>query len=184
MGYNEIWGTYKLILKNNHMKTPKRPTKLTLNQKYAFHRGIANLISENGWSESPVHDIILDLTDISEIDSAFEIAKKLEGVNSNAFYDISTNFINFLDDFQHFKRMVLEREVETWVQKYKPQNRYNEGMELIIKKKLTHGMPVGLHIHIIKIWEIEAAYVVNFQKDATGGTVLPFELVENNCEVI
>jgi len=111
----------------------QRPTQITKEQQDNYFKEVAEEIIQNEWSSSSIERIIHDLHQISYSDSGYEIAKKLESYPSKASYDIDTEFIEFLDDFDSNSNDILRENVKDWVKAFNPQHKFNKGQKLIVK---------------------------------------------------
>lgn len=161
--------------------TKHRPTGITAQQSQALYKEIAQEIIENGWSNSSKVDIIKDLSNISFLDSGYEIAKSLEGFYSSAYYEINSDFIEFLEDLCWRKDEVRRKNVETWVKANKPMPKYRKGQCLLVKHDLNRVTRKGLTVYVTGFNESEACYLIDEDKNRAGGSVMAYEKVEERC---
>ena len=119
----------------------ERPTKITEQQENEVYSKLAKEIIKNGWCvDETEEDIIYDLKDLSMNDTGFEMAKHLEGYNMKCNYEIDTDFIYWLDDFEYRFRKVLEQNVRDWVKAINPKPLFEKGQKLIVKEFINYKL--------------------------------------------
>jgi hypothetical protein len=159
----------------------QRPTQITKEQQENYFKEVAEEIIQNEWSSSSIERIIHDLSEISSSDSGYEIAKKLEGYSSKASYEIDTEFIEFLDDFDSNRDDILRENVKDWVKAFNPKPKFDKGQKLIVKIPLFRSNKKDSIIYVTGFDKGEANYLVHEDKEHGGGYVIAYEKVENNC---
>jgi hypothetical protein len=161
----------------------ERPTNITEQQAQDYYRGVAEEIIQNGWSKSPIEYIIEDVSEISEHDSGYEIAKELESFKK-ASYRIETPFIEFLDDFGYNKGDILRENIRAWAAATNPQPKFTKGQKLIIETDLNYEQKKGTIIYVNSIYTEDACYVVDEDRERQGGYMIAYEKIESRCSVI
>ena len=139
----------------------ERPTRISKEQQENYFKEVAEEIIQNEWSSSSIERIIHDLHQISYSDSGYEIAKKLEGYSSKASYDIDTEFIEFLDDFDSNSNDILRENVKDWVKAFKPQPKFDKGQKLIVEIPLFRSNKKDRIIYVTGFNKGESNYLVH-----------------------
>jgi hypothetical protein len=126
-----------------------------------------------------LEDVIYDVSRISTNDSGYEIAKDLE--RGRAYYDIDTQFIEYLDDFGYGKRKILEKNVSDWVNAHNPKPKFEIGSKLIVNKSMYFRNVIGEIVFVNGYSKGQACYLVDKDPKRNGGTVISYEKVEDSC---
>jgi len=175
------------LFSDSEVMLNERLTKITEQQEKEYLEEVAQEIIDNNWSNSPIEKIIKDLSNISwTLNSGYKIAKELEGYSSKARYNIKTDFIEFLDDFNSNKDDIVRENVKDWVQAFNPKPKFKTGQKLIVETPLFRGHNQGKKGDVVYVTgknEKEANYYIHENKDHNGGYVLAYEKVENNCKI-
>lgn len=157
-----------LLFEDSQMLVKQRPNFVTDQQKEAFYALNAQKIIDNGWSEDEIEDIICDLKEISLSESGYEIAKSLE--IKNCYYEIDTEFIEFLDGLSYEYDQLKTQNVKEWVKGKSPQPKFKVGDKLIYKDKEV--LVYGIH-------EETARYIINDDIKIKGGKLIPYEEIDD-----
>ncbi len=159
----------------------ERPTKITDQQEKEFYKRVAEEIIKNKWSTDDLGLVIEDVSEISENEIGYEIAKDLEKSWKKANYKIDTQFIEFLDDFGYDKADILRENVKAWVAAHNPQPKYSVGQKLLIETTLNYYKKKGLIVYVIGFSLEQACYLIHENMESSRGTVIAYEKVEANC---
>jgi formate dehydrogenase maturation protein FdhE len=159
----------------------KRPSKLTGKQERDFYLEMAKEVIENNWSSDDEDTIATDLSDLSLSDNGYEMAKDLESYTGIAEYSIDVDFCKWLDNLFHEYKERMQLNVKEWVKSHKITPKYSIGDQLKVLSKLNRVINVNDIIFVAGIHDKEAEYVVNFDINHKGGTIIDFELIESNC---
>jgi len=159
----------------------ERPTKITSQQEEKMYLYLAEECIEQQFSSYDKKTISEDLKKLSVCDSGYEKAKDLER-NGNASYEIDGEFIDWLDWIDHKRSEILSENVKLWVKTHNPQKKFEKGTKLKIITTLNREKLSGEIIYITGFRENEACYLVDKDKNRQGGTVIPYEKIETNCE--
>ncbi len=173
--------TENTLFNDSDTFTKERPIAITAKQEVQLLREIAEEIKQEGYSNSSIDYIVADLEKINFNDSGFEIAKKLE--YANAYYEIDSQLIEFLENLSHRKGEILEENVKAWVKAHKPKPLFPAASKLIINTYLCHGFKVGETVFINRIDTERAVYIVDKDPNRKGGVVLEYERVEKSCSI-
>ena len=160
----------------------ERPTKITEQQENEVYSKLANEIIDNGWCvDESEEDIIFDLKHLSRYDSGFEMAKMLEGFNMNCNYEINTDFIYWLDDFEYNFKKVLEQNIKDWVNAKNPKPLFEKGQRLIVTEFINYKLKKDIVVYVNGFREETACYLIDPNPDKEGGIVLAYEDIEKKC---
>lgn len=163
----------------------ERPTKPTEKQIEEFYNKKVDEIIKFGHSSSDKEDIKSDLIKLSPFrSSGFELAKELECYSMSAEYDIDADFISWLEDLDYDFRKLSEINIKEWVKCHDIKPKFSLGQKLLIKARLCYGKNTGDIVYINGFRESTAEYLIDQDSNRKGGTILTYELVENNCEVL
>lgn len=171
----------KALFQDSEVFVRERPTKPTEKQTEDFYRETAQEIIECGWSNSKIERIIIDLEDLSPFfDSGYELAKKLEGLGMNGSYKVDMEFLDFLDGLHSDYSELLSENIKQWVNAIKPmpERKVGDKIKLTYPIFRTPDYSEGQEFFITGIDEKEARYVIHKEKDSTGGTLIPYEKLE------
>lgn len=160
----------------------ERPTKITEQQEEKMYLDLAKDCIKQQFSSDDEETIAEDLKELSFCDSGYEKAKDLES-NGNASYEIDGEFIDWLDCIDYKRSEILSENVKLWVKAHNPQRKFEKGTKLKIITTLNREKLAGEIVYITGIIEAEANYLVDKDENRKGGTVIPYEKVEFNCEV-
>lgn len=156
------------LFNDSDMFMKQRPNFVTEKQKEAFYRLNAQYIVDNGWSEDSADDIAEDLKRIPLLDGGYEIAKSLE--RGDCCYEIDTEFIEFLDSLWiDYSELKTENE-KAWVKATNPHHKLNTG------DRLTYN---GKEVLVYGLHEETARYIINDDINVNGGTLVPYEKIDN-----
>ena len=108
-------------------------------------------------------------------------AENLEKYSSNASYNIDTEFIEFLDDFDSNRNDILRENVKDWVKAFNPQPKFDKGQKLIVKIPIFRDTKKESIIYITGFDEKSANYLIHADEKQDGGFVVAYEKIENNC---
>lgn len=164
--------------------TKVRPTKITEQQEQDFFKSFAQQIIDNNWSDSDLDDVIEDVSTISSNDNGYEIAKHLEDSYRKASYEIDVDFVEFLDSFGHEKSSILEKNIKEWVEAHNPQPKFKKGQKLVVQEDLNYFKKKGAIVYVTGFQEKYANYLIDENIYKNGGTIIPYEKIENNCKSI
>ena len=171
------------LFNDSELFQKERPKKITEEQEKKIYKELAQEILDNGWCKDDIEDIVSDLKKLSKNDSGYEMAKDLEGYNMNCSYDIDTDFIYWLDDFDYQFRKELEKNIKDWVQAHDIKPKFEKGTKLLITEYLCYKKGKGLIVYVNGFTDY-GCYLIDEDFNRNGGTVLAYELVESCCEVI
>ena len=160
----------------------ERPKDLTSKQKEDFYRDKAKEIIKDGVSDDDLETIIEDLKKLSQYDDGYELAKKLERIGE-ASYDIDTSFVEWLDWMFHSYREIQRKNERDWVKAHNIKPKLEIGVPYQLKENLDRDYLKEQTIYIIRYYELEGEYVINTKKDANGGRVIHFEIVEERVRL-
>jgi len=162
----------------------ERPKGLTQQQEDTFYLEQARDLIKNGYSEDEEEDVAEDLRYLYPFnDNGFEMAQSLEGTNRKAYYDIDTQFCEWLDCL-HFAYSKIERKnVLDWVAAHNPQPKFETGTKFLIVENLNHKLKKDMIVYINGGRPEEAVYWINVDPNVYGGTVIAYEKVEKCCAV-
>lgn len=163
----------QLLFNDSKMFMKQRPNFVTEKQKEAFYRLNAQYIIDNGWSEDNVDDIASDLKTVSLGDSGYEIAKSLE--RGYCCYEIETEFIEFLDSLWSYYDELKTGNVISWVNATNPQHKFNVGDRLMYKEN---------EVLVYELLENRAMYIINKDIKTKGGTLIPYEIIDEQANLI
>jgi hypothetical protein len=172
------------LFQDSEVFVRERPTKPTEKQTEDFYKSKAQEIIDNNWSGSQINRIIIDLDDLYPFyRSGYELAKKIENLSAN--YNISVDFIEFLDDLSHDYSKLVNINVIEWVKAIQPMPEWKKGDKIKLIEKLTNCFEYypDKEFFITGIDEKEARYIINPDKDFQGGTLFNYELLER-CAVL
>lgn len=160
----------------------ERPQKPTEKQVEEFYKKMAKEIKEEGFSQSNEDDIISDLRELYPFyDSGYEMAKRLEGWNVKANYQINASFIEWLENLDYEYRELNAKNIKEWVKAHNPQPLFTKGQKLLINEKLCYQKNAGSFVFVNGFSKDSACYLINENPNRQGGTVLAYELVEQRC---
>ena len=162
----------------------ERPKEITEKQENELYSKLAKEIISNGWCIDELEeDIIYDLKHLSRNDTGFEMAKDLEDYNMKCNYEIDTDFIYWLDDFDYRFRKVLDENVKDWVKAIKPKPLFEKGQKLIVNEFINYKIKKDMVVYVNGISEESAYYLIDPNPEKKGGIVIPYEVVEEKCVV-
>lgn len=163
----------------------ERPTKITAQQEEQMYLDLAIECIENQYSSSDQQTIVEDLKKLSINDSGFEKAKELEDDGSGD-YKFNGDFIDWLDFMDNIRHQILSENVNLWVKAHNPHPKFQKGIKLKINADIsrTKDLRKDCIVYVTGIKLDEANYYIYPNSENNGGYVLPFEKVEENCEVI
>ncbi len=163
-----------------------RPKKLTDNQQSELYKELAQEIIDSGWSSSEVEDIVEDLKTLSRHDSGFELAKELEGFRCNADYDIKTDFIEWLDDFDSRHTEVISENEMRWVKAHSIKPAKEIGIGLLINKSISRSedLRAGCTIYINGYYEKTGKYQVWKEKGSKRNYIINYEEIDECCSFL
>ena len=160
----------------------ERPTKITKQQEEKLLLKLSNEVIEENFSSDCVEDIAEDLRKLSTYDSGYEMAKSLES-NGNCRYDIDSRFIDWLDFCNQERDYVLNDNIRLWVKAHDVKSKYKKGNKLKVLEPLTYGVNVSDDIYITGVKSKEANYLIDKDPNRNGGIMIPFERVEQCCDI-
>jgi len=160
-----------------------RPTKITEEQERELCIKFATEIIKSGWSSDDVEDIAKDLSTINPNHEGFEAAKSLEDYSNEAYYSIDSEFVAYLDYFNHERGELLRKNIKDWVKAFDIKPKFSKGDELFIEKHLNFHIKKDYTIFITGINYAEANYYLHENPNNNGGYVLKFEEVESSCKI-
>lgn len=159
----------------------ERPVRITNQQKDELYVKLANEVIEGNYSNSYIKVIIDDLRSLNINDSEYEKAKNLENYGTGS-YDISIEFIEWLDCMRFYKDEILRDNIKLWVKANNPQPKFKTGTKLIIENSLNIQKTKGSIVYVTGIRNDEANYLIDSDINRSGGTVIAYEKVESNCK--
>lgn len=160
----------------------ERPSKISEEQERQVYVDIANDIRKLGYSDDAGSTIVEDIKNISFNDCGFDIAKELSE-DGYAEYTFNGDFIDFLDTLTFRKYDVIQGMVAQWVTAHNIKPNLKVGTKL--KLKINVGRTYKLDdIVYITGYDKYARYIINNEYPANGGTLIPYETIESNCEII
>jgi hypothetical protein len=171
----------------------ERPKTVTANQLDEFYKVRAKEIISQGFSDSDEEDIIQDLQNLYPFnDNGYEMARRLEVCPSASEYEFNTDFCEFLDSLDFEYRQILSENVKAWVKAHDIKPKFEKGTKLLIKRTLCHGLIKDMEVYVNSINSNQfhsddrndGNYCIDTNPKRNGGTVLAYELVESNCELI
>jgi len=160
----------------------ERPVKITDQQETQMFIDLAKDVIKYGYSDSDEETIAEDLKNLSFCSSGFERAKDLDS-NGNASYEIDGEFVDWLDDIEYARSVILAANVQLWVTAHNPQPKFKEGTKLKVITTLNREKLAGSIIYVTAVRPLVAEYLVDENETRPGGTVMSYERVELNCEV-
>jgi len=174
------------LFKDSETFILKRPKIITEKQESELLIKMAKEIIENGWSDSPIEDIVLDLETLSHYDTGYELAKDLEHISSYSNYNINVNFIEWLCDFHNKYSEIIEKNIKDWVNVHNIKPKLENGSKLKINSKLTpySKFNIGDVIFINNIHKNTATYSVSLTLNDNVNDIYDFEAIENKCTYI
>jgi len=158
----------------------ERPEFLTDEQLTQIYKEMADEIIAEDWSNSDPAEIIIDLKDANWHDSGFEIAKGMDN-SYNADYNFTGDFINWLDDIDHFRRDKIEENVRTWVKAHNIQPKYKIGDRVFVKKDLMMSKYPKGEYYITGYHKDIAKYTINKENKPNCGLLVEYEELEGIC---
>jgi hypothetical protein len=156
----------------------ERPNGVTEQQKLEIFKEIAEKIIKNNWSDAEIEDIIEDLKKISYNDDGYDIAKYLDDYG-DCWYDIDSEFVEYMDSISYTFWKRSEKNQEEWIKAHGIKPLLSKGTEITLKNKLNNKLLSGMIVYITGIDERSGKYILNSDKDTYGGTLIPFEKIEN-----
>ncbi len=169
------------LFNDSEVFSTERPKIITDKQKEEFLHEIAADIIKDGYSKSDKSYIIEDLRRINFNDSGFDIAKEIE--DGNAYYNIDSTFIEFLEGLSWRRKKLLENNIKIWVKAHNPIPKFALGDKLTVDKHLCHGFKTGQEVYVNGIYLDRAIYLIDEDPNKKGGTVLEYERVEDSCSL-
>jgi hypothetical protein len=160
-----------------------RPTNITEEQEQELCVKFATEIIKSGWSSDDVEDIAKDLSNINPNYEGFEAAKSLEDYSNEAKYNIDSEFVAYLDCFNHERGELLRKNIKGWVKAFDIKPKFNKGDNLFIEKSLNFKLKKDTTIFVSGINYAEANYYLHENPQNNGGYVLTFEDVESKCKI-
>lgn len=172
------------LFNDSELFTKTRPTGLTAKQASDYYNEVAQEIIDNGWSESDVEDIAFDLSKIKD-HNGYENAKTLE-TDGDAYYDINSEFVEFLDSLLSNKQRLTEINIKAWVEAHDIKPIFEIGRQLQIIKTIlsTTGFKKDVIVFITGHNLNLGCYLVNTENKKGSGVRLPYEIMEQNCILI
>ena len=171
------------LFPDNEVMLNTRPAKITQEQEDKICTEFATEIIKSGWSSDDIEDVAKDLSNICPDYNGFQAAKSLEDSSNEANYSIDSEFVDYLDYFNHSRENLLIKNIKDWVSVFDIKPKFNKGDNLFIEKSLNYHLPKDSTIFIIGINKEQAHYYLHKNRDSTSGQVLTFEEVESKCKI-
>lgn len=173
----------KLPFEEKHVFITKRPDFITKKQEDKLYSNLANEIFLNDWCDSneDIEEVINDLKNLNFDENGYYNAKQLES-NGEAWYNIDSEFVNFLDNIQYLIDDLKTKNVEEWVKIHdiKPKLNLNDKLKVINKIPKTINIFPGDTIYINNIVYSQAIYLISKEKNNNRNFLVNFEDLENN----
>ena len=170
------------LFKESEVFQKERPTKLTDTQETKFFLDMAKEIIDNGWSDSEPKSIADDLAGLYLSSNGYEMAKEME--SGYGYYDINTEFCEWLEGLDYERRKIIEKNVKSWVIAHDIKPQYTKGFKLKLSANLGMSFKAGDIVFITGIRKYLAKYVIHSNIDYKGGFLYPYESVEPIAEII
>lgn len=172
------------LFTDSELFAKERPDFITDSQKENLINNIVDDIINNGYSDSEKDDIRSDIESIYPFkETGFQLAKSLDSYMANAEYDFTTEFIDFLHYIQFEKERIVKENVKQWVKAHKIKPKFADGCELIVKNDMIGTIfKEGDIVYVNYHYPETATYVIDKDPERKGGTLIPFEKVEINCD--
>jgi len=173
-----------MIFKEKEVFQKERPKGLTDLQRQNLTKKLAAEIIDNGWSDSDISDILLDLDFLPEWESGFELAKELDRNISAGRYKVDAEFIEWLDTFGFRFAETKLKNLKAWVAAHNIKPKFVKGQKLKIINKMPFFLGFFDTIYINYVDKKRAMYYVGAALGNYLNASYNFEDVENNCEIL
>jgi uncharacterized protein YfkK (UPF0435 family) len=168
------------MFNDSEMFQKQRPTGLTDSQNLTFFTDMAKEVRKNNWSSNEVQDIAKDLSELNLNQNGFELGKDLdEGFNYKASYNIDVLFLEFLENIQLERMMIVNDNVKNWVKAHDIKPKLEKGFDFNANEKI--GRFKDSRLYISDIYPDTAQYVVKIKDgDKKRGFLFDYEKIEEN----
>lgn len=174
------------LFKDSELFQKERPTKATEQQKSEFYKKMAKEVIKNKFVENYYEeDIIHDLKLLYPFwrNNGFEMGKILDGYGTRCSWDINTEVCEWLDCLESEYSELLDKNVKDWVKAHNPQPLFPMKTKLVVVKELNREKLSGDIIFVTGFRTETACYLVDKDPERKGGTVIPYEKIENHCKI-